>query len=145
MFLAQQGWSVTGIDLSDVGVAQANERARKLGVRIDARVQDVNLFDFGSGQWDLVCLLFFVLNERQQPIYQRIAGSLKPGGLVIVEGLGLPVLDTLLQAWSKWQPTKLRPLILEYREDLPESLQAKIDPVWTSGSAYGRLLLQKPV
>jgi SAM-dependent methyltransferase len=45
IFLAQQGWEVTGLDLSDVGVAQARERARRLGVRIDARVQDINLFD----------------------------------------------------------------------------------------------------
>jgi SAM-dependent methyltransferase len=81
-------------------VAQANERARSLGVRINARVQDVDLFDFGTGQWDLVCLLYFVIGERQQNIYQRITSALKPGGHVIVEGLGLPALETLLQAWS---------------------------------------------
>jgi SAM-dependent methyltransferase len=144
IFLAQQGWEVTGLDLSDVGVAQAQERARRLGVRIDARVQDINLFDFGVSQWDLVCLLFFVLNEQQQGIYERIAMSLKPGGLVIIEGTGSPVLDTLLQAWSKWQPTKLRPLVFEYRDNLPDSLRARIDPVWSTGSEYGRLLLQKP-
>jgi hypothetical protein len=47
VFLAQQGWDVTGLDLSELGVAEAKDRARKLGARIDARVQDVFRFDFG--------------------------------------------------------------------------------------------------
>jgi hypothetical protein len=88
--------------------------------------------------------LFFILNEQQQGIYGRIATSLKPGGLVIIEGTGLPILETLLQAWSKWQPTKLRPVVFEYRDKLPDTLKARIDPVWSSRSEYGRLLLQKP-
>jgi len=144
IFLAQQGWDVTGLDLSDVGVAQAQERARTLSVRIDARVQDIDVFDFGAGQWDLICLLFFVIDERQQMLYQRIAAGLKPGGFVVVEGLGLPVLDSLLQAWAKWAPTNLRPLRLEYREGLTDT--DKMDKVWSGrGSSYGRLLLQKPI
>jgi hypothetical protein len=67
-------------------------------------------------------------------LYQRIATSLKPGGLVIVEGFGLPAVDTLLKAWSKWEPTKLKLLRLEYR-------QGRSD--W-GGNEFGRLLLQKP-
>jgi 2-polyprenyl-3-methyl-5-hydroxy-6-metoxy-1,4-benzoquinol methylase len=63
--LAQQGWSVAGLDVSDVGVAHANEKARVLGVRIDARVKDIYTFDFGTAQWDLVCLLyFFILKDH---------------------------------------------------------------------------------
>jgi SAM-dependent methyltransferase len=134
IFLAQQGWDVLGLDLSDVGIAHANDRARNLGVRINARVQDVDSFDFGTNQWDLICLLYFVLSERQESLYQRITTSLKPGGLVIVEGLGLPAMETLLKAWSKWEPMKLKLLQLEYRE-------GKSD--W-GGNQFGRLLLQKP-
>ncbi len=116
LFLAQQGWDVTGLDLSDVGVAEASERARKLGVRIDARVQDVFLFDFGEAQWDLICLMYFIIPPSQPGLYQRIATAVRPGAHVIIEGTGLPPLETLLAELAKWQPTKLRVVRLEYRD-----------------------------
>lgn len=135
VFLAQKGWDVTGIDLSDLGVAKAEERARRLGVRIKAIVADVNRFDLGTGQWDLICVLYFVIDESMPNLHQRIASALKPGGLAIVEGVGSGgSLDALLQAWSKWQPTKLRLLRLEYRDG----------PSDWGGTGTGRLLLQKP-
>jgi hypothetical protein len=88
----------------------------------------------GMGAGDAAALMF----------YQRIAAGLKPGGFVVVEGLGLPVLESLLQAWAKWAPTNLRPLRLEYREGLVDT--DKMDRVWSGrGSSYGRLLLQKPI
>jgi SAM-dependent methyltransferase len=116
IFLAQQGWDVTGLDVSELGVAEAKERARKLGVRIDARVQDVYRFDFGEGQWDLICLMYFIIPIGQPGLYQRIATALKPGGRVIVEGTGLPPLETLLAERAKWLPTKLRVVRLDYLE-----------------------------
>ena len=88
---------MTGIDVSDIGVAHAKERARSLGLHLDTRVQDVNQFDFGTKQWDLICLLYYVIPETQQSLYLRVADALKPGGYVIAEGFGLPVLDRLLQ------------------------------------------------
>ena len=36
IFLAQKGWDVTGIDLSEVAIAAAQQRARQLGVHIKA-------------------------------------------------------------------------------------------------------------
>jgi len=50
IFLAQRGWDVTGIDLSEVGVAKAKNRAVELGVNLNALVQDIDDFDFGAQQ-----------------------------------------------------------------------------------------------
>lgn len=116
VFLAQQGWDVTGLDLSELGVAEAKDRARKLGVRIDARVQDVFRFDFGQDQWDLVCLMYFIILASQPGLYQRIAAGVRPGGRVIVEGTGLPPLQTLLTEVNKWMPTNLHVIRLDYHE-----------------------------
>jgi len=136
IYLAQQGWNVTGLDVSDVGVAHANEKARMLGVRIDARVQDIYVFDFGAGRWDLVCLLYFFIPQDHQSLYQQIATGLKPGGLVIIEGLPSPVMEALLEARAKWESVKLHVLRLEYLEGQSD---------WSSRpGAFGRLLLQKP-
>jgi len=133
IFLAQKGWDVTGIDLSDVGIAGAQERARRLGVQIKAIVADVNQFELGVDDWDLVCVLYFIIFENMPNLHQRIAKAVKPGGLVVVEGVGSGGLNGLLRAWSKWEPTNLHLLRLEYREGPAD---------W--GTTVTRLLLRKP-
>src|SRR5882672_12898345 len=40
LFLAALGWDVTGFDISEVGVKQAQEEAKKRDLKIDARVGD---------------------------------------------------------------------------------------------------------
>jgi SAM-dependent methyltransferase len=81
LFLAQQGWDVTGFDISETGVSQALEQAGKLKVRIDARVQHSSDFDFGTERWDLVVLCY--LDFRH--LLERVRQSLRPGGVVILE------------------------------------------------------------
>jgi SAM-dependent methyltransferase len=136
IYLAQQGWDVTGLDVSDVAVTHAQERAGTIGVRIDARVQDVFTFDFGANRWDLICLLYFYIPEPHSTLYRQITNGLKPGGRVIVEDVGQPAMEKLLQAQGKWEPTGLRLLRLEYLEGLNE---------WGNRPGpLGRLLLQKP-
>jgi hypothetical protein len=45
-----------------------------------------------------------------------MATAVKPGGHVIVEGTGMPPLQTLLAEVDKWLRTKLRVIKLDYRE-----------------------------
>jgi 2-polyprenyl-3-methyl-5-hydroxy-6-metoxy-1,4-benzoquinol methylase len=54
LFLATQGWEVTGFDISDVGVQLAREAAQKRGLKLDTLVDDVDRFDYGRQRWDLV-------------------------------------------------------------------------------------------
>jgi len=81
LFLAQQGWTVTGVDISDVALNQARLQAEKLNVKITTVLQDANTFDFGTERWDLVALIYF----PARPYVARIRQSLKPGGIVVVE------------------------------------------------------------
>lgn len=135
IFLAQRGWDVTALDVSDVGIAHTKELAASRGTKVDARVQDVDVFDFGNAQWDLICLLYFVLHEGQRPLYERMANGLRPGALVIAEGFGNPPLETLLAAWDHWKPTKLKLLRLEYRVGPSD---------WgETAGGFGRLLMQR--
>lgn len=144
ILLAQQGWDVTGVDLSEEGVNWAKESARKLGVRIDARIQDIYRFDFGDSQWDLICLMYFIIPANQPSLYERMATALKPGGRVVVEGTGLPALETLLAERAKWLPTKLRVIKLEYLDgDLAPPPDSNI---WIrSGAGISHMILQKPL
>jgi SAM-dependent methyltransferase len=81
LYLAQLGWDVTGVDISDVGITRAKEQAARLGVKLDARLQSADEFDFGKDRWDLVTVIYF----SPRPYVARIRESLKPGGLVLVE------------------------------------------------------------
>ena len=84
LWLAQQGWDVTGVDISDQGIRIANEQAANLGVRIKTVLQPAEEFDFGKDQWDLVIGIF--MHQIFSDQAGCIRSGLKPGGLVVVEG-----------------------------------------------------------
>ena len=84
LFLATQGWEVTGFDISDVGVQLAREAAQQRGVKLTAVVEDADRFDYGRQRWDLVVGMYMhaVITRNAEKIME----SLKPGGLLVVEG-----------------------------------------------------------
>lgn len=88
IYLAQQGWRVTGVDLSAVGVSQAQAHAKQLGVALDAHVADLDKFDFGHGQWDLITLFYMHAwyHRSKLPSAQRLREALRPGGMLVIEG-----------------------------------------------------------
>jgi SAM-dependent methyltransferase len=81
IYLAQQGWQVTGFDPAEKAVAQANATARQLGVTLTTVVQGSEDFDFGENRWDLILLSYVSVRD----IADRVARALKPGGIVVVE------------------------------------------------------------
>ena len=81
IFLAQQGWDVTGFDSSDEGIRQAKAEADRLGLKLRAEVNTFENYDFGENRWDLIVLTY----EPTQQIAPHIERALKPGGVVIVE------------------------------------------------------------
>jgi SAM-dependent methyltransferase len=82
LYLAQQGWAVTGFDPADKAVAAARAEAARLGVKLTALVQRDDEFDFGRERWDLVVLSYVSLRH----LVSRVYDALEPGGMVIVEG-----------------------------------------------------------
>ena len=82
VYLAQQGWTVTGFDPADKAVAQANATAAKLGVRLDTVIQGSEEFDFGENRWDLIVLSYVTVRD----IVDKVIRGLKPGGIVVIEG-----------------------------------------------------------
>ncbi|MFN7933190.1 MAG: methyltransferase domain-containing protein [Bryobacteraceae bacterium] len=81
VFLAKQGWDVTGFDTSKVGVEQARKAAAEAQVRIRALHASDQEFDFGVEQWDLIAILYPI---EKRSVF-RVQRALKPGGIVVVE------------------------------------------------------------
>lgn len=100
LFLAALGWEVTGFDISDVGVKQAQAEAAKRGLKIDARVGDVDKFDYGKEKWDLVLGMY--MHEYFNRNAKKVVASLKPGGIVIVEGIHRDIDKASLTSGEKY-------------------------------------------
>lgn len=92
LFLADQGWHVTGVDLSDVAVEQASRSASAQGLTLNAVVGDLDAYDFGKEQWDLITSFYMHAWHRRSTtdVPQRIYDALRPGGLLVIEGFADP-------------------------------------------------------
>jgi tellurite methyltransferase len=82
IFLAQQGFAVTAIDISDVGIGKARQWGAECGLEIDFRVMDLEGCRL-DGQYDLVININFLL----RPLISQAVDALEPGGLMIFESL----------------------------------------------------------
>jgi len=80
VFLAQQGFLVTGLDISDVGLGKAARRAAEAGVAVDFRQVDLDGYRF-TEQFDLIINFNFLLRE----LIPELVRALSPGGLLIVD------------------------------------------------------------
>ena len=79
---------MTGVDLADAGVAQARRRAAELHLHLDAVVDDLDHYDLGGNQWDLIAM-FYVhawYHGAKPANIARIERALRPGGLLVIEG-----------------------------------------------------------
>jgi tellurite methyltransferase len=80
VFLAQQGFLVTGLDISDVGLGKAARRAAEAGVRVDFQQVDLDGYHF-TEQFDLIINFNFLLRE----LIPEAVHALTPGGLLIID------------------------------------------------------------
>lgn len=85
VYLARQGWDVTGYDLADEGLRVANENAAKAGVRINAVHADFEGFDYGKEQWDLIYFVYTDAPVVDAKFAERICAALKPGGHLLID------------------------------------------------------------
>jgi SAM-dependent methyltransferase len=82
VFLATQGWKVTGVDISDEGMKIAQDKAAKQKKSLETINHDMKTFDYGKNQWDLVTMIYAGSNHD---VIEKIKASIKKGGLFVVE------------------------------------------------------------
>ena len=95
LFLAALGWDVTGFDISEVAVKQAQDQARKRRLKLTAQVGDVDKYNYGKARWDLVVGMY--MHDYLTRNADKIVVSLKPGGLLVIEGIHRDVAKANLQ------------------------------------------------
>ena len=86
VWLASQGFEVTAVDQSSVGMARAGELAKERGVELTTQVADLADFDFGGARWDNVVSIFGHLpSDLRRDVHRRIVEALRPGGVFLIE------------------------------------------------------------
>jgi 2-polyprenyl-3-methyl-5-hydroxy-6-metoxy-1,4-benzoquinol methylase len=85
VYLAKQGWTATGFDISEKAVALARVNAEKVGVRVNAVTASYDSFDFGTNRWDLMVLAFAWAPVTDPAFVERLRTSLRPGGRIVFE------------------------------------------------------------
>lgn len=83
LYLASQGWQVTGVDISDDAIRTATAEAARAGLTVTFLRQDFDAFDVGQGQWDLIAGIY--MGDLVTTQAARLITGLKPGGLLVVE------------------------------------------------------------
>ena len=81
VYLAENGFDVTGVDISAVGIEKCERLAEERGVAVNSVVADLTDYDMGREQYDLITNFYFF----DKSILPGVIDSLKPGGIFIFE------------------------------------------------------------
>lgn len=87
LWLAGEGWQVTGADLSATALAQADARARTAGLQDRMEWVEADLTRWEPGRtWDLVTTHYAHPDSGQLHFYELLGGLVAPAGTLLIVG-----------------------------------------------------------
>ena len=87
VWLAQQGWQVTAVDFSEVGLGKAEQLAAVAGVELSTTCADLIGYRPPPRGFDLVVVVYLHLPASvRKAVYRRAADGVAPGGTLLVVG-----------------------------------------------------------
>jgi len=85
VWLATRGWTVTGVDFSDVGLDKARRMAAEKDVDIELICADVTTWEPPSDNFDLVAMCYLQLpRDHRRAALGVAARAIAPGGTLVV-------------------------------------------------------------
>ncbi|HEX8176481.1 MAG TPA: class I SAM-dependent methyltransferase [Pyrinomonadaceae bacterium] len=86
VFLAKQGYSVTAVDASLVGLNKARKLADENDVVVEFIHADLADYDLGENKWDGIISIFNPLpSSLRKELYKKVIAGLKQNGLFLLE------------------------------------------------------------
>jgi SAM-dependent methyltransferase len=86
VFLAKQGYSVTAVDASLVGLNKARKLAEENGVVVEFIHADLADYDLGENKWDGIVSIFCPLpSSLRKQLYKKVEAALKRNGVFLLE------------------------------------------------------------
>ncbi|NQU85437.1 MAG: class I SAM-dependent methyltransferase [Mariniphaga sp.] len=87
IFAATLGWEVAAYDVSTEGIKKAENLAKKNNVEINYKNASHESFQAEPESFDCIVLIYaHSAPGKRQLLHQKLAGFLKPGGTLILEG-----------------------------------------------------------
>jgi SAM-dependent methyltransferase len=144
IWLAQQGWTVSASDYSEVAIEKARGRCEELGLPIHLRVQDATTPI--EGLFDLIAIFYLHLpREENKRVLAHACAALAPGGTLlyvghdarnIEEGVGGPQEPSIL-----YGPEEIRALLGDLHIDKAETVRRPVEK--DGGTQYALDILVK--
>jgi SAM-dependent methyltransferase len=90
VFMAEQGLDVLSVDFSPRAQEKARKLAKARGVMLRIEQADIVGWDWPDAAFDVVAAIFFQFSAppERAGIFAGIKKTLKPGGLLLLEGYG---------------------------------------------------------
>ncbi len=135
VFLATQGFQVTGIDISQAGLQKARTLAAAHNVSIETRMVDLEGMTLEQNVYDVIVMSYYM----QRGLFPQIKAALKPGGMAVVETYNVGHL--------KYRPTFTRQYLLDTNELLHHFKDCTIIryQAYDDGEeSYSSIIVQKP-
>jgi len=86
VFLAKEGYSVTAVDASLVGLNKARELAEKNEVVVEFIHADLADYDLGEDKWDGIVSIFCPLpSSLRKELHKKVIPALKQNGVFLLE------------------------------------------------------------
>lgn len=87
LWLARQGWRVTGVDASQVGLQMAADQAEREGLTLDLERRDLVSFEAEPESFDLVVISnIHLAPEQRSEFFARAARAVAPSGHLYITG-----------------------------------------------------------
>lgn len=86
LWLAKQGFDVTTVDVSPVGVERARVAAKAAGLSATILLCDLNTWTWPTSEFDAVASIYLHLSpEQRSKLHAAMLRALKPSGILILE------------------------------------------------------------
>jgi len=110
IFLARNGFDVTGLDISEEGLAKADRWAKTEGLSVTFRCIDLETFEFNEF-YDLIINFNFLLRG----LIPMMLDALNPGGVIVFDTiLDTPTLEGSHNRSFLLQPGELRTIFASF-------------------------------
>lgn len=124
LFLAQHGFSVSGVDIAKTALKRARHRIRAAGLRAEFQAVDLDQW-LPDSDYDLI----ITINFLQRELFPALVSHLVPGGLLMVDTIMAG--DTLVGAHNPaylLAPGELRQLFTPFAGDIITSAEFPDSP-----------------
>jgi len=81
IYLADNGYTVDAVDVSDVGLREAQEKAKNTGVSVNWIQADVIEYPLSDNSYSVITMSYFTALE----MIPKLKDALEPGGYLIIE------------------------------------------------------------